>query len=126
TVTRRVWTAGKFVALLVLLGLTFVVSFGMSMRLALRTRDVRVPDLRGRTVNQASQALTELGLPLKVEDVSRPDPEVPAGMLLAQDPAAGSTARRPRSVRVWLRSGATVNRVPAVVGLTARTSTLRL
>ncbi len=126
TVTRRVWTAGKFVALLVLLGLTFVVSFGMSMRLALRTRDVRVPDLRGRSVNQASQALTELGLPLKVEDASRPDPEVPAGLILAQDPAAGSTARRPRSVRVWLSSGATVNRVPAVVGLTERTATLRL
>ena len=126
TVTRRVWTAGKFVALLVLLGLTYVISFGMAMRLALRTRDVRVPDLQGRTVNQASLALTELGLPLKVEDAARPDPSVPAGLILAQEPAAGSTARRPRSVRVWLSSGATASRVPAVVGLTERTATLRL
>lgn len=126
TVTHRVWTAGKFVAILILLGITYVVSFGMAMRLALRTRDVRVPDLQGRSVNQASTALGALGLPLKVEDVTRRAQDVPAGMIVAQEPVAGSTARRPRSVRVWLSSGPTVSQVPAVVGLTERTATLRL
>jgi len=121
-----VWTAGKIVLILILLGVTYVASFGMAMRLALRTRDVRVPDLKNRTVNQASTVLTDLGLPLKVEDARRSDPSVPAGMILAQEPAAGSTARRPRSVRVWLSSGPSVSRVPAVVGLTERTAQLRL
>ena len=126
TVTRRVWTAGKYLMILGLLAITFVVSFGTAMRLALRTRDVRVPDLQGRTVNQASGALSDLGLPLKVEDARRTDPSVAAGLILAQEPAAGSTARRPRSVRVWLSSGPSVSRVPAVVGLTERTAQLRL
>lgn len=126
TVTTRVWTVGKFLLVLVLLGATYVGSFGMAMRLALRTRDVGVPDLKGRTVNQAREALTDLGLPLKIEEVRRADPTVPPGMILAQDPVGGSTARRPRSVRVWLSSGPTVSRVPAVVGLTERTAQLRL
>lgn len=126
TMTARVWTAGKFVLVLVLLGITFVASFGMGMRLALRTRDVRVPDLKERSVNQARTALTDLGLPLKVEDSHRADSTVPAGRILAQEPVAGSTARRPRSVRVWLSSGPIVSRVPAVVGLTERTAQLRL
>ena len=124
--TARVWSAGKFVMVLMLLGITYVVSFGTAMRLALRTRDVRVPELQGRTVNQASTALSDLGLPLKVEEARRPDPNVPAGLILTQEPVAGSTARRPRSVRVWLSSGPTVSRVPAVIGLTERTAQLRL
>ncbi|MGI8673181.1 MAG: PASTA domain-containing protein, partial [Luteitalea sp.] len=124
--TGRVWGAGKLLVLLVLLGVTYAVSFGMAMRVALRTRDVRVPDLRGRSVNQASTSLTELGLPLKVEDARRSDPKVPAGLILAQEPVTGSTARRPRSVKVWLSAGPAVSRVPAVVGLTERTAQLRL
>lgn len=112
--------------MLMLLGITYVVSFGTAMRLALKTRDVRVPELQGRTVNQASTALSDLGLPLKVEEVRRPDPTVAAGLILTQEPVAGSTARRPRSVRVWLSSGPTVSKVPAVVGLTERTAQLRL
>ncbi|MCC6162431.1 MAG: PASTA domain-containing protein [Acidobacteria bacterium] len=124
--TGRVWGLGKLLALLALLAVTYAVSFGMAMRLALRTRDVRVPDLLGRSVNQASTSLTELGLPLKVEEARRSDPRVPAGLILAQDPLAGSTARRPRSVKVWLSAGPTVSRVPAVSGLTERTAQLRL
>jgi eukaryotic-like serine/threonine-protein kinase len=126
TVTTRVFSAGKFVIILGLLALTFVTTFGVAMRLALRTRDVRVPELQGRSVNQASAALSDIGLPLKVEIARRPDPEVPAGLILMQEPAAGSTVRRPRSVRAWLSSGPTVSRVPAVVGLTERTAQLRL
>lgn len=124
--TGRVWGAGKLLVLLAMLAVTYAVSFGMAMRLALRSRDVRVPDLVGRTVNQASTSLTELGLPLKVEETRRSDPKVAAGLILAQDPASGSTARRPRSVKVWLSAGPTVSRVPAVVGLTERTAQLRL
>ena len=92
--TGRVWGAGKLLMLLALLGVTYAVSFGMAMRLALRTRDVRVPDLRGRTVNQASTALTELGLPLKVEEARRSDPKVPPGLILA----AGTRRRAVRPV----------------------------
>lgn len=126
TMTTRVWSAGKLVVLLGVLALTFVFSFTMSMRLALRTRDVGVPDLQGRSVNQASAALADLGLPLKVEAVQRPDPDVAPGLIVAQDPPAGTTVRRPRSVRAWLSGGPTVSRVPAVVGLTERTAQLRL
>ena len=39
----RVWGVGKFLLLLGALGATFLISFGVSMRLALRAREVEVP-----------------------------------------------------------------------------------
>ena len=52
--TTRVWGAGKLVLLGGGLLLTYVLFAAASMRLALKTRDVLVPTLAGRTVNEAS------------------------------------------------------------------------
>ena len=65
------------------------------MRVALKTREVVVPELAGKTVNEATAALAEPGLTLKVEEGRKVDPKVPAGQILAQDPPPG--ARRAAS-----------------------------
>src|SRR3954449_8725356 len=96
----RVWSAGKLLLLLGALLATYVLFAAASMRVALRTREVKVPDLTNRTANEATAIAGDLGLPLKVDDTRRPDPKVAAGHVLAQDPPAGSTARRQRSLRV--------------------------
>ena len=68
------------------LGLTFLVFFGVSMRVALRARDVQVPSLVGRTVNEATAALADRGLALRVEENQRPDDKIEVGKVMQQEP----------------------------------------
>ena len=92
--TTRVWGAGKVLFLCGALLLTYVVFAAASMRMALKTREVVVPDLAGKTVNDASAALAESGLTLKVEEGRKVDPKVAVGQVLVQDPQAGLRTRR--------------------------------
>ncbi len=123
--TARVWGAGKTLVIAGALAATYLLFFFLSMRLALRARDVTVPDVRGRSVNEASAAVTDEGLTLKVEALRRLDPSVPAGRILTQDPPGGVRLRTQRTVKVWLSDGATASIVPALVGESERTAQLR-
>jgi eukaryotic-like serine/threonine-protein kinase len=122
----RVWTAGKVVVLISALAGTYTIFAAASMRLALRAREVTVPDLANRTTTEATAATSSLGLTLKVDEIRRPDPKIAAGRVLAQEPAAGSTARRQRSIKIWLSAGQRATRVPLLTGETERTAQLRL
>ncbi len=124
--TTRVWSAGKLVVLVGALAGTFVLFAAASMRLALKSREVQVPDLTNRTAKEASAMAADLGLSLKVDDIRRPDAKIAAGRVLAQDPAPGSVARRQRPVRLWLSAGQRATTVPLLVGETERTAQLRL
>src|SRR5690606_3429676 len=64
----RMWSAGKVLVLAGALLATYALFAAVSMRLALRTREVVVPDLRGRSVNEATLALAERGVKLRVEE----------------------------------------------------------
>ena len=122
----RVWSAGKILLVAGALATTYVVFAAASMRLALKTREVQVPDLTNRTANEATTVAGDLGLTLKVDDTRRPDAKVGAGRVLAQEPAAGSVARRQRSIKVWLSAGVRSSTVPMLVGETERSAQLRL
>ena len=121
----RVWGAGKIVLLAVALAATYLISAAASMRLALKAREVQVPDLTNRSASEATVLATGLGLTLKVDASRRPDAKIPAGRVLAQEPAAGSVARRQRSVRVWLSAGVRAATAPLLVGATERAARLR-
>jgi serine/threonine-protein kinase len=122
----RVWSLGKFFVLMGVLGVTFVVFFGAAMRIALWARDVQVPSLIGRTVNEATATLAERELALRVEENQRPDDKVEAGKVMQQDPNAGVTSRRQRTVRVWISSGPKRTTVPPLVGQSERAAQTRL
>ena len=124
--TTRVWSAGKLLILVGALVLTYVVSAAIGMRVALKTREVQVPALAGKTVNEATALLTETGLNLKVEEGRRLDPKVPAGQIVIQDPASGVRTRRERSVKVWVSAGPRSTSIPALSGESERTAQLRL
>ena len=124
--TTRVWGAGKVLFLCGALLLTYVVFAAAAMRMALKTREVSVPELAGKTVNEASAQLAEMTLALKVEEGRKVDPKVPAGQILAQDPPAGGSTRRQRSVRVWISAGPRSTTVPSLVGESERTAQLRV
>ena len=116
----RVWSLGKFFVLMGALGLTFLVFFGISMRVALWARDIQVPSRVGRTVNEATAALADRDLALRVEENLRPDDKIEVGKVMQQEPEAGVTSRRQRTVRVWISSGPKRTIVPPLVGQNER------
>jgi len=122
----RVWGAGKRLLVAGGLLLTYVVFALIAMRIALKTRDVVVPPLNGKTVNEASAVLAQVGLNLKVEEARRVDASTPAGKIISQDPQSGFRTRRERSVKVWVSAGPRSNIVPALLGESERTAQLRV
>lgn len=112
----RVWNVGKLLALATALAGTYVLSFFLGVRLALKTREVAVPDLRGRTVNEATMLLSDRGLALKIEEPPRLDPRIAPGRIAAQEPPPGVLTRRQRAVKVWTSAGPRASVVPAVIG----------
>ena len=122
----RVWGAGKLLLVGGALLLTYVLFAAASMRIALKTREVVVPTLAGKPLNEATIMLADAGLKLKVEEVRRTDAKIPAGQIIAQDPQAGGSTRRERSVKVWVSSGPRSTVVPALLGESERTAQMRL
>jgi serine/threonine-protein kinase len=122
----RVWSAGKLFVLLGALLVTYLVSTGVSIRLALKAREVRVPDLTSRSPNEAAALLAQLGLGLRVDESRRADPTIESGLVLAQEPPAGLTTRRQRFVTVWLSAGPRASTIPLLTGETERASYGRL
>lgn len=122
----RVWGAGKLLLLGGALLATYVLFAAASMRLALRAREVQIPDLANRTANEATAIASDLGLAIKVDEAQRPDGKIGAGRVVTQDPPPGTTSRQQRSVRVWLSAGQRIAIVPPLVGETERTAQLRL
>jgi serine/threonine-protein kinase len=122
----RVWSAGKLLLLGGALLLTYALFAAASLRIALKTREVEVPPLTGRTVNEAQTLLAERGLSLRVDEGQRVDAKVPAGQILTQDPQPGIRTRRERSVRVWVSAGPRSTVVPSLIGESERTAKLRV
>lgn len=122
----RVWSYGKILLLAAALAATFFVFAGIAMRVAVRARQVTVPDLVGKSVADATNLASGFDLQLRVDEVRRPDPKVPAGAVIGQDPASGSTVRRMRSIRVWISAGAHIARAPSLLGETQRSAEIRV
>lgn len=122
----RVWSYGKILVLAGALAGTFFLFAGIAMRVAVRARQVSVPSLVGKSINDATSLASSLDLQLRVDDQRRPDPKVPAGFVLGQDPVQGSSVRRQRSVRVWLSAGAHIARAPNLLGETQRSAEIRV
>jgi serine/threonine-protein kinase len=124
--TTRVWSAGKLLVLVGALLATYLLFATASMRLAFRAREVEVPDLINRQANEATAIAVERDLMIRVDDVRRPDPNIEAGRVVAQEPPPGSTLRSQRAVRVWLSAGASAATVPALLGEPERAAQARL
>ena len=122
----RVWGFGKLLLLAGALLATFLLFALVSMRVALRARDVEVPNLVGATLENATLTASTLGLALRIDPNQRADPKVPAGAIMQQEPAPGEAARRQRSIHVWVSSGPRATIVPGLVGQNERTARMRV
>lgn len=126
--TLPAWVAflGKTVILLGALGLTYGLFTFASLQLALKTREVPVPDLRTLTPEEAQQVLSAADLSLRIEPLRRVHQTIDEGRVAEQDPGPGVTTRRNRSVKIWLSSGETPGSVPALIGASERAARRRL
>jgi hypothetical protein len=102
-----------------------LVSAFISMRLAIHGHEVKVPDLTGLTISEASKKTSSLGLDLNLEN-SFYSPSMPPGRILAQSPAPGITVRRQWAVRFTESLGAQQVAIPNVIGQSERTASINV
>lgn len=122
----RLWSAGRFLTIAACLVATYLLFAVAAMRVALRVREVPVPELRNHTVAEATAMLQEADLALTVDQSGRLDPKIPAGRIAQQEPAPGAITRRQRSVHVWMSQGPRITVIPALTGESERAAQLRL
>src|SRR5687767_367958 len=124
--SNRVWSAGRVLVIGGALLGTYLLFAAAALRIAVRTREVPVPDLTGQSINDASALLADAGLTMRVEERRRVDAKVPPGHVITQDPSPGVKLRTARGVRVYVSAGARASELPAVAGQSERTATLQL
>lgn len=118
----RVW-AWVLVALL-FLGLA-AAGLWAGFRYYLAVGETQVPSVVGLPEGQALDQLAAAGLRGQVGD-RQYDASIPAGQVMAQDPAANARVRRGRVVTLTVSQGKKLVRVPSVVGQTERNARLML
>ena len=102
-----------------------LISAFIAMRLAIHGREAAVPALTGLTVAEASKAAGSKGLHLDLENRFYSS-DVPAGRILAQDPAPGSRVRRDWPVRITESLGAQRANIPDLTGESERAATINV
>jgi eukaryotic-like serine/threonine-protein kinase len=97
----------------------------IAMRVAIHGREVEVPTLAGLSLTDAAQKAKSLGLRLNVENRFYAA-AVPAGNVIAQSPAPGSTVRRESLVRITESLGGQQVSIPNLIGQTERPATITI
>ncbi len=102
-----------------------LISAFIAMRLAIHGREAVVPTLTGLTVLDASNTAGHEGLRLNLENRFYSS-DVPAGRILAQDPAPGSHVRREWPVRITESLGPQRVNIPDLTGESERAATISI
>jgi serine/threonine-protein kinase len=115
----------SIILMVVILAVAGVVSALTAMRFAIQGRQVEVPQLAGKTKDEAEMILKNRGLKLRVSS-SRFSSEVEEGRVLDQIPSSGTRLKVDRTVKVLLSLGEQRFAVPNLVGTSARAAQLTL
>ena len=108
------------------LGTIAFVSFDWALSALVHSRkEVRVPDIKHKKVVEAIDLLEGPKLALR-KIGSEFDAALPAGTIIRQMPAAGTTVREGKVVRVWVSQGSQNISVPDLVSLPLRNAELLL
>jgi serine/threonine-protein kinase len=87
--------------------------------------EVKVPELKGLPLDEARSALAERALMIQeVGSVYHPD--IPEGRVVRQEPLAGTSVRKARSVSVVLSKGPDMATVPSLEGESLRHARMQL
>jgi beta-lactam-binding protein with PASTA domain len=110
-----------------LLAAVFLGAVWFGFRRAIVGRSVTVPDLAGKTPEDAVGIVRAVGLKLEEQETrAHYDDRIPAGRVLLQQPEAGALAKPAQVVRVVLSLGPRELRVPDLSGLAPRAASLKL
>ena len=122
---RYLMTAIKLTIFGSILVVVAAVSAYLTVRRAVSGRDVLVPDLVMMDETEAESVLKKQGL--LIERVAeRHDPRVASGMILAQEPVAGSSIKIDRKVKVVISLGDKGGAIPELRGSAARSAQISL
>jgi beta-lactam-binding protein with PASTA domain len=126
-VTLVRWIGRHYVWLLTAMAMLVVmlVSAAITLRIALHGHEVTIPDLAGMTISEASTAALQTGVDLNIENRFY-STTVPAGHILSQAPAAGSSVRHGWQVRVTVSLGPQQVTIPNVVGEPLRDASMNI
>src|SRR5262245_10609398 len=113
----------SIVLMVAILAVAGFVSALTAMRFAIRGREVDVPQLTGKTKEEAEELLKNRGLKLKIS-TSRFSSKVAEGRVLEQNPASGTRLKVDRTVKVLVSLGAQRFAVPNLVGTSLRAAQL--
>jgi beta-lactam-binding protein with PASTA domain len=126
-VTLARWIGRHYRWLLTAMAMLFVMLFSaaITLRIALHGHEVIIPDFAGMTVGEASTAALKASVDLNIENKFY-STTVPAGRILSQAPAAGSSVRHGWQVRVTESLGPQQVTIPNVVGQPLRDASMNI
>ena len=113
---KSIFKSKKFIAgLVMVLLMGFFVGAFMSFGKFWSTAEVEVPDVTGKQMTLAKQILEDKRLRVKVDEEFSAD--VPAGMVISQNPEAGAKVKEERLVTIKVSKGGENIEMPDVRGL---------
>tara|TARA_B100000809_G_scaffold261723_1_gene311157 strand:+ start:2608 stop:3219 length:612 start_codon:yes stop_codon:yes gene_type:complete len=116
----KVFLKQLFIAVIVLLGLTFVILFWLKSTTN-HDQKIEVPNLAKMSLDVVEDKLDEIDLRFEVLDSSNYNPDFPKYSVIEQIPKAGEFVKENRKIYLTLnRSGYVFLKIPEVVGKTRR------
>src|SRR6516165_5078670 len=124
TIRERVEWISRMSFLVFILASAAFLSAITAMRIAIHGREVYMPNLVGKNVGEASQALRSNGLLLRVAD--RVYSDVPINQVVRQTPPPGMLMKVSQQAHVVLSLGQRQLEIPPLEGNTLRVSRIQL
>jgi serine/threonine-protein kinase len=116
----------KRLIILAIIGIAFYFAFNIIMNALVHSKkEVVLPDVVGKSIYDAIEELSNAGFGLK-KDGEEFNQNVPAGVILRQNPSAGMNVREGKLVRVTISQGGEMIYVPNLVGQTVRSANISL
>lgn len=115
-ITSTLLALAKIVVVVGLAGVVFVASGYLTIKWALSGEVLEVPAVLGMPLEDARDKLRSGGLTAAISEERLPDPAVPEGAVLRQNPPAGSSVKHQRSVRLILSAGPPERTIPDTYG----------
>jgi len=124
TLRNRLEWLSRMAFLVFILASAAFLSAITAMRIAIHGREVSMPNLIGKNVTEATQALRAKGLILRVAD--RVYTDVPINQVVRQTPSAGMLMKVSQQAHVVLSLGQRELQIPPLEGNTLRVSRIEL
>jgi serine/threonine-protein kinase len=116
----------KLFIILIIIGIAFYFAFNIIMSALVHSKkEIMLPNVVGKSIYDATEELSNVGFGLKKDDEEFNE-NVPAGIILRQNPSAGMNAREGKLVRVTISQGGEMIYVPNLVGQSIRSADISL